>query len=116
MALINMDKIGANLMAAMGVSPDQVRAFVITVLQEVQDIKQDRLAFRPASQRAYRDVVSRLDRLERNQAILMQHFGLSPVETNTDGNHPGDEPGPPGREPVANGHDSHPAAGSASGA
>jgi hypothetical protein len=86
MALFDINKLGASLMASMGVSPDQVRAFVVTVLQEVADMKADRLAFKPASQRAYRDVVERLERMERNQATLMRHFGLETEQrTETDG-------------------------------
>lgn len=114
MALINMDKIGANLMAAMGLSPDQVRGFVVTILQEVQDIKTDREAFRPASQRAYRDVIERLERMEGLTQRLAQHFGLQ--EDNENGRNTNPDASPDGHGPALNGHGPEASPGPASGA
>ena len=64
MALFNPEGLVRSLVSAMGLTPEQIQAFINELVAELRDMRADRLAFKPASARAYQDVVQRLDRID----------------------------------------------------
>jgi hypothetical protein len=61
---LDPEKIMRGLMGATGVSPEDFTGFIRTVMTEIMELRADRMAFRPASVKAYKDVTERLDRIE----------------------------------------------------
>lgn len=64
MSIFNPEKLVHNLIASLGVKPEEFVAFIQLARDEFIGIRNDRQAFRPASAKAYQDIVARLDRLE----------------------------------------------------
>ena len=73
MALFSPESLVRSLVSAMGLTPEQVQAFVNDLVGELREIRADRLAFKPASARAYQDVVQRLDRIEAKINLMLMH-------------------------------------------
>jgi len=64
MALFDAEKIFRNLVAAMGVTPEQITSLIVEVVTEVRTIRAEREAFKAASAKVVPDVLARLTRLE----------------------------------------------------
>lgn len=61
MPLFDAEKIVTNLIRSLGVEPKDFVAFITMARDEFMAIRADRLAFKPASQKAYIDMIQRLD-------------------------------------------------------
>ena len=71
MSWIDPEKIMSGLMKSMGVSAQDFIGFLQMAQREFAELRADRLAFRPASVKAYQDVTERLDRLEAKIDMLL---------------------------------------------
>lgn len=71
MALFDAEKIVTNLIRSLGVEPKDFIAFITMARDEFTAIRADRLAFRPASTKAYQDVVARLDQIDAKINLLL---------------------------------------------
>ena len=69
--LLNPESMVKNLLAACGVSPEDFVNFLRSVSTEIAELRADRLAFKPASAKAYQDVTARLTRLEAKIDLLI---------------------------------------------
>ena len=62
--LPNPETIMSGLMKSMGVSVEDFAGFIGTVMTEMRELRSDRLAFRPASIKAYQELTARMERME----------------------------------------------------
>ena len=71
--LPNPETIMSGLMKSMGVSVEDFAGFIGTVMTEMRELRADRLAFRPASIKAYQELTARMERMETklDRAVLM---------------------------------------------
>ena len=72
MSWIDPEKIMTGLMKSMGVSPQDFVNFLQMTQREFAEMRADRLAFKPASIRAYQDLTARMDRIEAKQDRILQ--------------------------------------------
>lgn len=72
MAWIDPEKIMTGLMKSMGVSPQDFVNFLQMTQREFAEMRADRLAFKPASVKAYKDVTERLERVEVRLEKILQ--------------------------------------------
>ena len=70
MSWIDPEKIMTGLMKSMGVSPEDFIGFITMAQREFAEMRADRLAFKPASVKAYTEMVQRLERIETRQQCL----------------------------------------------
>jgi hypothetical protein len=70
MSWIDPEKIMTGLMKSMGVSPADFVGFIQTAQREFAEMRADRLAFKPASIKAFTEVQQRLERIEAKQQCL----------------------------------------------
>ena len=75
MSWIDPEKIMTGLMKSMGVSPQDFVSFIQTVQREINEMRADRLAFKPASIKAYQELTARLNTIEAKIDVIM--LGLS---------------------------------------
>lgn len=75
MALFDAEKIFRNLVAAMGVTPEQITSLIVEVVTEVRTIRAEREAFKAASAKVVPDVLARLERIENKVAMLCETHG-----------------------------------------
>lgn len=93
MSIFNPEKLVHNLIASLGVKPEEFVAFIQLARDEFIGIRNDRQAFRPASAKAYQDVVARLDRIEAKINLLLMRQDSSefrdkhPAAIDIDGDH-----------------------------
>ena len=81
MSWIDPEKIMTGLMKSMGVSPQDFVSFIQTVQREINEMRADRLAFKPASIKAYQELTTRMERIENKLERVLarvepQPFGL----------------------------------------
>jgi hypothetical protein len=67
---LDPEKILAGLMKSMGVSVEEFTGFINTVLTEMRELRADRLAFRPASVKAYKDITERLSVISDQLSVI----------------------------------------------
>jgi hypothetical protein len=72
MSWIDPEKIMTGLMKSMGVSPQDFVNFLQMTQREFAEMRADRLAFKPASVKAYQDVTARLERVEVRLEKILQ--------------------------------------------
>src|SRR5580692_4718822 len=71
MSWIDPEKIMTGLMKSMGVSPQDFVSFIQTVQREINEMRADRLAFKPASIKAYQELTVRMERIENKLDVIM---------------------------------------------
>lgn len=83
MAWIDPEKIMTGLMKSMGVSPQDFVSFLQMTQREFAEMRADRLAFKPASVKAYKDITERMDLIEAklDKVLALCEFNLLPNET-----------------------------------
>ena len=81
--LPNPETIMSGLMKSMGVSVEDFAGFIGTVMTEMRELRADRLAFRPASIKAYQELTARMERMETklDRIVTLCEFNLLPPET-----------------------------------
>ena len=70
MSWIDPEKIMTGLMKSMGVAPQDFIGFITMAQREFAEMRADRLAFKPASVKAYQELTGRMERIEAKQQCL----------------------------------------------
>jgi hypothetical protein len=75
------EKMMSGIMRSMGVGPEDFVNFIRSVSTEIQEMRADRLAFKPASIKAYQELTARMERMETKLDRVLarvepQPFGL----------------------------------------
>jgi len=91
MALFDAEKIFRNLVAAMGVTPEQITSLIVEVVTEVRTIRAEREAFKAASARTVPDVLARMERIEKTVWEMHQIITGVPRPLLETENHAGNE-------------------------
>lgn len=76
MALFDAEKIFRNLVAAMGVTPEQISSLIVEVVTEVRTIRAEREGFKAATAKVVPDVLARLEQIETLLANLVLAAGV----------------------------------------
>jgi hypothetical protein len=71
MSWIDPEKIMTGLMKSMGVSPQDFMNFIQSVQREIQEMRADRLAFKPASIKAYQELTARMDQIDAKLNLIL---------------------------------------------
>ena len=74
MSLFNPEKMIKNMLAGLGVNPEDFVGFIQMARTESLEMGADRLAFKPASIKAYQDIMARLDHIEAQQAAIAERL------------------------------------------
>lgn len=86
MSWFDPEKMVKSLISSLGVSPEDFIGFIVMARTEFLEMRADRLAFKPASVKAYQELTGRMERLETklDKVLALCEFNLLPVEPLTE--------------------------------
>lgn len=70
MSWFDPEKMVKSLISSLGVSPEDFIGFITMARTEFLEMRADRLAFKPASVKAYQELTGRMERLEAKIELL----------------------------------------------